>query len=64
MAAARWQRARDFRNPHTLRDMIQLFAAGNADARRKDQPPPPAGFGVVATEGGGVGESFSGCSRR
>ena len=31
--------------------MIQIFVAGDADTRKKGEPPPPAGYGAVATEG-------------
>ena len=33
-------------------DMIQIFIAGDADTRKKNEPPPPAGYGAVATEAG------------
>ena len=65
---ARWRRpassARDFRHqqfaPPTPApsDMIQVYVAGDADTRKTDAPPPPAGYGAVATQGGGVGEIF------
>ena len=38
--------------------MIQIYTAGDADTRKKDSPPPPAGYGAVAVQGGGVGEIF------
>ena len=43
--------------------MIQIYTAGAADTRKKDEPPPPAGFGAVATQGGGVGEIFKICGQ-
>ena len=59
---ARWRRraagAADSRHqqhapPHPPpTDMIQIYVAGDADVRKKDQPPPPAGYGAVMTEGG------------
>ena len=59
---ARWRRratsAREFRSqqyapPDTPpSDMIQIFIAGDADTRKKNKPPPPAGYGAVATEAG------------
>ena len=65
---ARWRRpassARDFRRqqhaPPTAApsDMIQIYTAGAADTRKKGEPPPPAGYGAIATEGAGVGEIF------
>ena len=65
---ARWRRpassARDFRNqqhapPAPLPSgTIQIFTCGDADTREKNKPPPPAGYGALATEGGGVGEIF------
>ena len=50
--------ARAFRNqqyapPERLPDdAIELYTAGDADTRKKDAPPPPAGLGVVAVERG------------
>ena len=65
---ARWRRpagsARDFRRQQHAppaeapSDMIQIYTAGDADTRKKNAPPPPAGYGAVATQGGGVGEIF------
>ena len=43
--------------------MIQIYTAGAADTRKKNEPPPPAGFGAVATQGGGVGEIFRICGQ-
>ena len=53
------------------RDMGQIHVAGDADTRKKDQPPPPAGYSAVAFADGhavfkmaGViaGNEESGCS--
>ena len=65
---ARWRRpagsARDFRSqqhapPTTVPpDLIQIFVEGDADTRKKNAPPPPAGYGAIATAGGGEGEIF------
>ena len=60
---ARWRRnpaasTRAFRNqqhapPDPLPDnTIQIVTAGAADARKKNQPPPPAGYGYAAYEKG------------
>ena len=32
--------------------MVQIHIAGDADTRKKDQPPPPAGYGAVAVADG------------
>ena len=55
---SRWRRhatsSRDFRNQQYAPpdrpppDMVQIFAAGDADTRQKDKPPPPAGYGTIA----------------
>ena len=34
--------------------MVQIYAAGDADTRKKNQPPPPAGYGTVVTARGRV----------
>ena len=34
--------------------MVQIYAAGDGDARKKGQPPPPAGYGTVAIAHGRV----------
>ena len=39
-------------------DIIHIYTAGDADTRKKGEPPPPAGYGAIATQGGGVGEIF------
>ena len=59
---ARWRRhatsAREFRNQQFAppdeppADMIEIFTAGDADARKKNAPPPPAGYGAVAVVAG------------
>ena len=65
---ARWRRpaasARDFRRQQHAppaappSDVIHIYTAGDADTRKKGAPPPPAGYGAIATQGGGVGEIF------
>ena len=65
---ARWRRpaanARDFRQQQHAppaappSDIIHIYTAGDGDVRKLDAPPPPAGYGAVATQGGGVGEIF------
>ena len=50
--------------PATLpHDTIELFVAGDADARKKDAPPPPAGCGVVAVESGSDERIFTICGQ-
>ena len=59
---SRWRRpapgVRAFRNqqhaPPGLppADMVHVYISGDADTRKKGQPPPPAGYGAVATAGG------------
>lgn len=59
---ARWRRhaasAREFRNQQFAppdeppADMIEIFTAGDADARKKNAPPPPAGYGAAAVVAG------------
>ena len=32
--------------------MIEIYIAGSADVRKKNQPPPPGGYGAIAVRGG------------
>ena len=32
--------------------MIDIYIAGSADVRKKNQPPPPGGYGALAVRGG------------
>ena len=59
---SRWRRhatsAREFRNQQHAppdpppADMIEIYTAGDGDARKKGQPPPPAGYGAVVVSDG------------
>ena len=58
----RWRRrassARDFRNQQFAppdrppADMVDIYIDGNADARKKNEPPTPGGYGCVAVDAG------------
>jgi hypothetical protein len=59
---ARWHRPRPDGEPARFRtqqyappsplpaNTIELFCAGDGDPRKKNEPPPPAGYGVVASD--------------